>query len=71
LGALLAATHHRQSKAAESLAIAVFLGIISWILNQIFLAVGHAGALPPFLAAWGNCLLFLALILTLARWNQS
>ncbi|MEC7191865.1 MAG: LptF/LptG family permease [SAR324 cluster bacterium] len=71
LGALLAATHHRQSKAAESLAIAVFLGIISWILNQIFLAVGHAGALPPFLAAWGNCLLFLVLILTLARWNQS
>ena len=70
LGTQLAATHQRQSRAAESLAIAVFLGIFSWILNQIFLAVGHAGVLQPFLAAWGSALLFGGLVLLLLRFRR-
>jgi LPS export ABC transporter permease LptG len=71
IGMALSATHHRQTKAAESLAIAVFIGVMFWILNQILLAVGHAGALPAWFAAWGTNLLFAGVAVGLLWWKRT
>jgi lipopolysaccharide export LptBFGC system permease protein LptF len=65
IGFALSATHSRRGIAVESLALSVLLGILFWILNQIFLALGNAGMAHPALAAWTSNLLFLLLGLSL------
>jgi lipopolysaccharide export system permease protein len=61
IGFALSANHSRQGLAVESLSLSVLLGILFWILNQIFLALGSAGLVIPVLAAWASNLLFLLL----------
>jgi lipopolysaccharide export system permease protein len=61
LGFALSANHSRRGLAVESLSLSVLLGILFWILNQIFLALGSAGLVIPVLAAWASNLLFLLL----------
>ncbi|HIL88630.1 MAG TPA: LptF/LptG family permease [Deltaproteobacteria bacterium] len=61
IGFALSATHSRHRLAVESLSLSVLLGILFWMLNQIFLALGNAGMTHPALAAWMANLLFCAL----------
>jgi lipopolysaccharide export system permease protein len=70
IGFALSASHGRRGTTAESLALSCLLGILFWMLNQIFLALGSTGLLAPWLAAWGNSLLFLGLALLLLGRNR-
>ncbi|MBF0279237.1 MAG: LptF/LptG family permease [SAR324 cluster bacterium] len=70
LGLSLSLSHSRQGKAAEGMAMSSLFGILFWITNQIFLAIGNAGALSPFLAAWLTNFIFLGLALVLIRFYR-
>ena len=70
IGLGLSASYYRRGMAAESLAISCLLGILFWMLNQITLAVGGAGLINPFFAAWSGNLIFLALALCLLSYNR-
>ncbi len=61
IGFALSASHDRRGTTAESLALSCLLGIVFWMLNQIFLALGGTGYLVPWFAAWGSSLIFLTL----------
>lgn len=67
IGLALSLSHSRQGKAAESMALSCLLGIFFWITNQIFIAIGNAGVLSPFLATWLSNLVFFSLALFLVR----
>ena len=70
IGLGLSASYNRRGMAAESLAISCLLGILFWMLNQITLAVGGAGMITPFFAAWSGNLIFLALALCILSYNR-
>ena len=70
IGLGLSASYNRRGMAAESLALSCFLGILYWMLNQITVAVGSAGLIPPFFASWSANLIFLAFALWLLRYNR-
>ena len=70
IGLGLSASYNRRGMAAESLAISCLLGILFWILNQITMAVGGAGLIFPFFAAWSGNIIFLALALWLLSYNR-
>tara|TARA_Y100000748_G_scaffold300266_1_gene298475 strand:+ start:186 stop:1241 length:1056 start_codon:yes stop_codon:yes gene_type:complete len=65
IGLGLSASYSRRGMAAESLAISCLLGILFWMFNQITIAVGSAGLIIPFFAAWSGNLIFLALAIWL------
>ena len=71
MGLALSLSHSRQGKAAEGMALSALLGILFWITHQIFLAIGNAGALSPFLAAWFTNIIFLAVALGLMRFYRA
>ena len=70
IGLGLSASYNRRSMVAESVAVSCLLGILYWILNQITMAVGSAGFILPFLAAWSGNLVFLILALWLLSHNR-
>ena len=70
IGLGLSASFYRRGMAAESLATSCLLGILFWMLNQITLAVGGAGMITPFFAAWSGNLIFLALALCILSYNR-
>ena len=70
IGLGLSASYNRRGMAAESLAISCLLGILFWMLNQITLAVGSAGLIAPFFAAWSGNLIFIALALCILSYNR-
>ncbi len=70
IGLGLSASYNRRGMAAESLAFSCLLGILFWILNQITMAVGGAGLIFPFFAAWSGNIIFLALALWLLSYNR-
>lgn len=43
-----------------SLGMSLVLGFAYWVLISIFVALGHAGKVPPFLSAWAPNIFFLA-----------
>ena len=70
IGLGLSASYNRRGMAAESLAVSCLLGIFFWMLNQITMAVGGAGLIFPFFAAWSGNLIFLTLALWLIFYNR-
>ncbi|MCE2453381.1 MAG: LptF/LptG family permease, partial [Nitrospinae bacterium] len=50
----------RSGGAALGVAIAIAIGAIYLVLFHASLSFGHAGRLPPILAAWGPNAIFLA-----------
>ena len=61
IGLGLSASYTRRGMAAESLAVSCLLGILFWMFNQITMAVGNAGIIMPFMAAWSGNIIFLVL----------
>jgi LPS export ABC transporter permease LptG len=70
IGLGLSTSYNRRGMGAESLAISCLLGILFWMFNQITMAVGSAGLLSPFFAAWSGNLIFLALALWLLSYYR-
>ena len=52
LGAMAAFSHHRQGTAVLTLIWGVSLGFLFVVIDNVLLAMGQFGSLPPFLAAW-------------------
>ena len=71
MGIALSLSHSRQGRAAEGIALSCLFGILFWVINQIFLALGNAGVLWPFLAAWLANALLLLLALGLIRYYRT
>ena len=67
VGAPLAQFNIRRGKVSGELMITILLGVIFWIGNEIFLIFGKSGTIPPYAAAWGANLLFLAVGIMLIR----
>ncbi|MDX2224366.1 MAG: LPS export ABC transporter permease LptG [Rhodospirillaceae bacterium] len=64
LAAIGAFAHHRQGSAVITVVWGITLGFLFIIIDNIVLALGQFGALPPLFAAW----LPLALFATLGVW---
>ena len=47
-----------RSGAAMGLGISVFIGLSYWIILQLGISLGHAGILPPLVAAWISHIIF-------------
>ncbi len=58
LGIPLAVRIGRGGGIALAIGVSVVLGVIYWIVLGLGLALGHSGAAPPFVAAWGSHILF-------------
>ncbi len=52
LGAIAAFSHHRQGGAVLTLIWGVALGFLFVVIDNVLLAMGQFGSLPPALAAW-------------------
>jgi lipopolysaccharide export system permease protein len=52
LGAIAAFAHHRQGAAVLTIIYGVTLGFLFVVIDNILLAMGQFGSLPPFMAAW-------------------
>jgi lipopolysaccharide export system permease protein len=52
LGAIAAFSHHRQGSAVLTLIWGVALGFLFVVIDNVLLAMGQFGSLPPILAAW-------------------
>ena len=52
LGAIAAFSHHRQGAAIMTLVWGVSLGFLFVVIDNLLLAMGQFGSLPPLLAAW-------------------
>lgn len=70
IGLGLSSSYSRRGMAAESLAISCLLGILFWMFNQITMAVGSAGIILPFFAAWSGNFIFFALGFWLISYNR-
>ena len=57
----------RQANAKTGIVVAVILGFVFWLFDQLFLSLFETGALPAWLAAFGSNLLFGGLALFLIR----
>ena len=64
LGAIAAFAHHRQGAAVVTIIYGVSLGFLFVVIDNILLAMGQFGSLPPVLAAW----LPLAFFTTVGIW---
>jgi lipopolysaccharide export system permease protein len=64
LGAIAAFAHHRQGAAVLTIIYGVSLGFLFVVIDNILLAMGQFGSLPPLLAAW----LPLAFFTTVGIW---
>ncbi len=61
---------HRRVGFGWMLAAGVGLGFLYWIFDGLLLSTGEAGLLPPLLAAWTPALVFTAIGLSIAVWNE-
>jgi lipopolysaccharide export system permease protein len=61
LAAIAAFAHHRQGSAVMTIVWGITLGFLFIIIDNMILAMGQFGSLPPFVAAWLPLLLFLTL----------
>lgn len=57
----------RQANVRAGIVAAVVLGFVFWLVDQLFVSLFEAGALPGAIAAFGANLLFLSLALFLIR----
>lgn len=64
LAAIAAFSHHRQGSAVITVVWGITLGFLFIVVDNIVLAMGQFGSLPPLMAAW----LPLALFATLGVW---
>jgi lipopolysaccharide export system permease protein len=64
LGAIAAFSHHRQGAAVLTIIWGVTLGFLFVVVDNVLLAMGQFGSLPPSLAAW----LPLAFFTTVGIW---
>ena len=64
LGAIAAFAHHRQGAAVLTIIYGVSLGFLFVVIDNVLLAMGQFGSLPPLLAAW----LPLAFFTTVGIW---
>ena len=64
LGAIAAFSHHRQGAAVLTIIWGVTLGFLFVVVDNVLLAMGQFGSLPPSLAAW----LPLAFFTTVGVW---
>jgi lipopolysaccharide export system permease protein len=58
LGAIAAFSHHRQGTAVLTLIWGVTLGFLFVVIDNVLLAMGQFGSLPPVLAAWMPLIFF-------------
>jgi lipopolysaccharide export system permease protein len=58
LGAIAAFAHHRQGAAVLTIIYGVSLGFLFVVIDNILLAMGQFGSLPPLLSAWLPLALF-------------
>ncbi len=49
---------NRSGGKAIGFGLSIVLGFTFWIVLAMGLALGHAGSLPPFIAAWGGNIIF-------------
>jgi lipopolysaccharide export system permease protein len=61
LAAIAAFAHHRQGSAVLTIVWGITLGFLFIIIDNMILAMGQFGSLPPFVAAWLPLILFLTL----------
>ena len=61
LAAIAAFAHHRQGSAVMTIVWGISLGFLFIIIDNMILAMGQFGSLPPFIAAWLPLILFLTL----------
>jgi lipopolysaccharide export system permease protein len=61
LAAIAAFAHHRQGSAVMTLVWGITLGFLFVVVDNMILAMGQFGSLPPFLAAWLPLILFLTI----------
>ena len=61
LAAIAAFAHHRQGSAVLTIVWGITLGFLFIVIDNMILAMGQFGSLPPFLAAWLPLLLFAVL----------
>jgi lipopolysaccharide export system permease protein len=61
LAAIAAFAHHRQGSAVITLVWGITLGFLFVVVDNMILAMGQFGSLPPFLAAWLPLILFLTI----------
>jgi lipopolysaccharide export system permease protein len=54
----LAASQGRGGGIAQAVGISIVIGFIYWLAFAISVAMGHAGTLPPLLAAWAPNVFF-------------
>lgn len=58
LGAIAAFAHHRQGGAVLTIIYGVSLGFLFVVIDNILLAMGQFGSLPPILSAWMPLIFF-------------
>ncbi len=58
LGIPFAVRIGRSGGIALGIGVSVIIGVVYWIVMAWSLTLGHSGALPPFLAAWGSHVVF-------------
>jgi lipopolysaccharide export system permease protein len=61
LAAIAAFAHHRQGSAVLTIVWGITLGFLFIVIDNMILAMGQFGSLPPIVAAWLPLLLFLTL----------
>jgi len=61
LAAIAAFSHHRQGSAVLTVVWGITLGFLFIIIDNMILAMGQFGSLPPFMAAWLPLILFATL----------
>ncbi len=58
IGAPVSLRLNRSGGKAIGFGLSIILGFVFWLLLAMSLALGHAGVLPPIIAAWGVNILF-------------
>lgn len=61
LAAIAAFSHHRQGSAVLTIVWGITLGFLFIVIDNMILAMGQFGSLPPFMAAWLPLILFATL----------
>jgi lipopolysaccharide export system permease protein len=61
LAAIAAFAHHRQGSAVLTIVWGITLGFLFIVIDNMILAMGQFGSLPPVVAAWLPLILFLTL----------
>lgn len=58
LAAIAAFSHHRQGSAVMTIVWGITLGFLFIVIDNMILAMGQFGSIPPFMAAWVPLILF-------------